>query len=317
MARVDIVIVNWNSGLQLADCVSSIVRFGGASVGQVVVVDNGSTDDSAQLPAELRNRIQLIRSDVNLGFGRACNVGAQSASSNYLLFLNPDARLLEGCIDASIRFMDSPAAAGIAVSGVRMLDEAGQTQRHCARFPGVGTYFGYSTGLGQLFPRWWPPLQMWDFDHLVSREVDHVIGAYFFVRRPVFEQLGGFDERFFVYLEDLDFSLRARKLGYRSFYLAEAAAFHRGGGTSENIKAIRLFYSLRSRLVYVNLHFTRFDAWCVAAMTLTIEPLTRLFRALTRGSLQEFRDTCSAYASVISHGRWILRTRHMSRHVEY
>jgi GT2 family glycosyltransferase len=101
--------------------------------------------------------------------------------------------------------------------------------------------------------------------------VDHVIGAFFCVRRELFEDLGGFDERFFVYLEDLDFSLRARKTGRTAYYLADAAAFHKGGGTSEQVKAHRLFYSLRSRLLYAFKHFKRYQAWIISAVTMLLE----------------------------------------------
>jgi hypothetical protein len=102
------------------------------------------------------------------------------------------------------------------------------------------------------------------------------MGAFFMIRRNLFESLGGFDERFFVYFEEVDLSLRIRKLGYKSVYLTEAQAFHVGGGTSSQVKDIRLFYSLRSRLLYSFKHFSPIEAWILFTTTITIEPINRI-----------------------------------------
>lgn len=301
MNQVDIIIVNWNSGAHLKACINSIEQYGGPNVGKVVVVDNHSSDDSVHLLKGTKIAFNIIHAGQNLGFGKACNLGARECTSPFLLFLNPDARLMPEAIDRCVSFMNSEKALQVGICGVRLLAPDNTTQRHCARFPSVSTYFGYSTGLGALVPSRLPPMQMWDFDHESSREVDHVIGAYFFVRNSLFRSLHGFDERFFVYLEDLDFSLRARSLGFKTYYMADATAYHQGGGSSDQIKATRLFYSLRSRLIFAFIHFNRLDAWLITLMTILVEPGPRLVRAVLRGSWQEARDTYGAY-------RMLLRT---------
>lgn len=293
-AKVHIVIVNWNSGEWLRRCVASIADHGSGLVDRVVVVDNGSIDGSAEVDS-CSSPPDLVAAGGNLGFGRASNLGARGAAAPYLLFLNPDAALCEGTLRHALAYMEGPEAAGVAVCGVKLVDEHGVTQRHCARFPTLRTFLGRATGLGRLFPRLFPPLLMEDFDHLESRRVDHVIGAFYLVRRELFENLGGFDERFFVYLEDLDLSLRVREAGWQVHYLAEAIAFHKGGGTSEQVKARRLFYSLRSRILYAFKHFRRRQAWTVALATLLVEPLPRLIRALARLSPREAGDTLRAF----------------------
>ena len=136
---------------------------------------------------------------------------------------------------------------------------------------------------------------MEDWSHLESKEVDHVIGAYYFVRRELFEKLGGLDERFFVYLEDLDFSIRAKKAGFASYYLASTTAFHKGGGSSEQVKSARLFYSLRSRLLYAFKHFGFFSASLVLFATLLVEPITRVVFGFSQRSLAAVSETLSAY----------------------
>jgi GT2 family glycosyltransferase len=292
--RISIIIVNWNSGQQLSECLDSIKNFGGRCVDEIIVVDNASSDGS-DLPATQHTGVRLIASPQNLGFAKACNQGAHQATSGYLLFLNPDTRLLPGAIDTAFGFMESREGGQVGICGIRLVDPDGETHRHCACFPTWRTYLGHTLGLSHVLPTLFPPLFMTGFDHRTSREVDHVIGAFFLVRRQVFEQLGGFDERFFVYLEDLDFSLRAKRAGWRSWYLADAAAYHKGGGSSERIKARRLFYALRSRILYAFKHFSRLAAWSVLGLTLGIEPISRLLKCAWRRSSEEARDTVSGY----------------------
>ncbi|HWA02337.1 MAG TPA: glycosyltransferase family 2 protein [Rhizomicrobium sp.] len=291
---IDIVIVNWNSGGQLRDCLDSIRAHGGGAVASVCVVDNGSTDGSDDActgdPAS-----GIVRARQNLGFARACNLGAARGSAPYILFLNPDARLMEGTLSTVLGFMEGPGAAGTGICGVRLVGDGGQTHRHCARFPDWRSLVGKSLGLEGAGLPFFPAVHLREFDHLSSRFVDHTMGAFYFVRREVFAALGGFDERFFVYLEDLDFSLRASRAGWRTWYLAEATAFHKGGGSSEQVRDVRLFYSLRSRILYARKHFPRGKAAAVAAFALFVEPLPRLGRALLRASAREAGETVRGY----------------------
>lgn len=122
------------------------------------------------------------------------------------------------------------------------------------------------------------------------------------VRRTTFESLGGFDERFFVYFEEVDFSYRARQAGWRSVYLADVQAFHAGGGTSNQVKARRLFYSLRSRLLYAAKHFSTAGTALVFLATLLLEPLSRSALALARRSWPALRETWQGYAML---WRWL------------
>jgi len=136
---------------------------------------------------------------------------------------------------------------------------------------------------------------MVEWDHKDSRQVDHVIGAFFLVRRNLFEMLGGFDARFFVYFEDLDFSYRAKQLGYSSYYLTSSQAYHKGGGTSEQVKDVRLFYSLRSRIIYGYKHFSWIAATMLMLGTIIVEPLSRIVLGVAHRSGCEIVETCRAY----------------------
>lgn len=279
---IDIVVVNWNAGEQLKVCLQSIAQYGDGLVRSVVVVDNGSTDGSADVDIP-GLPLTVIKAGANLGFGRACNLGASRAQAPLLLFLNPDAALLPDSLRPAVSFMQGAVGSDTGVVGIQLIDEQGHVQNHTTNRAAPRTMFTHE----QRAVR---------FDHLRSRPVDHVIGAFYLIRKEIFRQLGGFDERFFVYLEDVDLSARVQDLGWQIHYLADARAFHKGGGTSDQVKAKRLFYSMRSRILYSFKHFPKRSALAVAGVTLLVEPFLRLARAVMRRSGNEARETIAAFA---------------------
>ncbi len=290
---ITVIVVNWNAGKQLRTCIDSILRYGAGLVQQIVVVDNDSKDGSDTSIEELPGVI-LIRAGRNLGFGRACNMGARHAQGKYLLFLNPDAALYDDTLPRVLSYMQEPAHSQVGICGVQLLDEAGLVSRSCSRFPTAMGFVAHAMGLTRFIKGLGHFMTEWD--HQQTRQVDHVIGAFFMVRRELFVTLDGFDERFFVYLEDLDFSYRVHKAGNCSVFLAEAQAFHAGGGTSKQVKARRLFYSLRSRLLYACKHFSRFGAAGVFLTTLLVEPVSRSLLAVLRHSVTNLGETWVAFA---------------------
>ncbi|MYM36163.1 glycosyltransferase [Duganella sp. FT94W] len=293
------VIVNWNSGKQLKDCVDSINKYGAPFVEKIVVVDNGSTDGSAE-SVEFLSDVVLVRANANIGFGSASNQGAKEANTEYLLFLNPDAYLYQQSLPNVMQFMRDDANRQTGICGIQLVDEQGHVARSCARFPSAKEFIAHATGLSHLLGT--KKVSMADWDHGSTREVDHVIGAFFLVRRSVFDAVGGFDERFFLYLEDLDFSRQAKYLGWNSTYFADAQAFHAGGGTSRQVKAKRLFYSLRSRIIYGFKHFDRSSAMLLAITTLCVEPFARLALALATCSVSSLIETLKGYSYL---WRWL------------
>lgn len=301
--QVSVIIVNWNAGPQLADCVASIAQYHCGLVSSLIVVDNASTDDSlAQVEALERLPFQLVvvRNNDNHGFGAACNHGATLAASEYLVFLNPDTRLFDGSLSAALEYLQDSDSQDVGIVGIQLLDEQNKITRSCARFPSTIGFLAHAIGIDRIFPRFGHFMAEWAHD--TTCEVDHVIGAFYFVRRKVFDSLNGFDEQFFVYLEDLDFSYRARQKGWRSIFLANVRAFHAGGGTSNQVKARRLFYSLRSRLLYSFKHFNFFGAMAVLLVTLLLEPLSRSSLALARRSLTSLQETWTGYGML---WRWL------------
>lgn len=296
-----IVIVNWNAGPQLRACLQAVAaadqtRF---SLQRVVVVDNASTDDSLiDLPDDALPLL-VVRNADNRGFGAACNQGARLCSADFLLFLNPDTQVEADALGRAVAHLCSTDGAPAGVCGAHLLDAHGRTHRHCARQATPRRLLAHLSGIDRLAP-WTSGYLMRRWDHAESRTVDHVMGAFYLIRRPLFDALGGFDERFFVYLEDLDLSERVRQAGWAIHYRADVRVFHKGGGTSEQIKARRLYYSLNSRLRYTRKHFNPLEAAGIWAGTLLLEPPLRLGQALARGSTDQASETLQAY-------RWLLR----------
>ena len=295
---VGIAIVNWNGGEQLQRCVVSIAQtaWSDVALAGVAIVDNASTDGSVDLlrpPSGCPTRV--IRNVENRGFGAACNLAAKDIDADFLLFLNPDTVLEPESIPAAVAWLSEPAHATTGIVGIQLMDEDGRVSRSCARFPTPRTMISKILGLDRLMPSLFPGYVMEDWDHRESRDVDHVMGAFYLVRTEMFRMLRGFDEAFFVYFEDLDFSRRSRLAGWGSYYLSTVRAFHKGGGTSGNIQSTRLLYSLRSRMHYARKHFSRSGAAAVTFCTLILEPGVRLLACAVGRSPTGLSETIGAY----------------------
>lgn len=298
ISSLDIVIVNWNSGAQLRACLDSIraAARDQFALFRVVIVDNASTDGSANDLQYPDLPLNVIHSSVNLGFAAACNRGAVGSEAGYLLFLNPDTILETHTLISTLNFMEAPNNSNVGACGVQLRDERGQILRSCSLFPKPAHFYAHMFGLNRLFPSRFRNNFMCDWDHAATARVDVVTGAFLMVRRAIFQSLGGFDERFFVYLEDVDLLREAQRAGWQCWYFAEAHAYHKGGGCSEQAKAARIFYSLRSRILYSQKHFSRAAAFGILAGTMLIEPFTRLAFAAIQHSTSAMRETLEAYA---------------------
>jgi GT2 family glycosyltransferase len=233
---VDVVIVNWNTADDVAACVESLRGATGGRLARVVVVDNASTDGSAEL-LERCTDVHVVHATRNLGFAGGANLGAQHTGSRLLLFLNPDARVLPETIAVAADFLDAHPEFGIV--GPLLVDGDGAWQPSAGRFNVLG-HLVLDTRLARRQPR-------------RSRAVDWIHGAFLLISRDLFRRLGGFDERFFMYGEDMDLCARARAAGYRTAIVPQARAVHYGnrsgakrfGGSrdSEVVKGEMRFYA--------------------------------------------------------------------------
>ena len=303
-SSLSIVIVNWNTGALLSECCHSIARaeLNGYPLREIVIVDNASTDGSCDnLPVDKALPMRIVRNASNQGFAAACNQGAKEATGDLILFLNPDTCLFFNSLRNPMDFMTDVANAQVGVCGIRLVDERGTDTISFAKFPTPPAFMRSALGLGIAKAGIGQARSATRNQVLI---VDQVIGAFFLVRAEVFAQLDGFDERFFVYYEEVDLSLRARQAGWSSVCLTGVSAQHVGGGATQQIKAKRLFYLLRSRLLFVKKHFSVMGIVAVLVVTFIIEPLARLLLALGTRSWQNMTDTVGAYRLLV---RWLPR----------
>jgi N-acetylglucosaminyl-diphospho-decaprenol L-rhamnosyltransferase len=292
---LDIVIVNWNTGPVLTECLHSIgTGQAGVEVRRVVVVDNASSDRSLDRASSSALPLTIVQNSDNRGFAAACNQGAAGSTADYVLFLNPDTRLHPTTLGSTLAFMETPANRDAGICGIRLIDDEGRASTAAARFPTLQVLIGESTRLSRLVPAAFPPHLLTAEECRATRDVDQVIGAFFLIRRRVFEALGGFDERFFVYYEEVDLSLRAARAGYRSVFFTGAEAVHHGGLSSNQVKAARLFYSMRSRFLYADKHLPASSARLVEFVTFAVEWPMRMAWATMRGA-ESVRETVEAF----------------------
>lgn len=291
---LDIIIVNWNSGNQLRDCLLSVpvAIHNSYNLVKVIVVDNASSDDSLILEDLPSLPLTIIQNRVNRGFAAACNQGASVSDSDYILFLNPDTRLFGDSLYVPLNFMQQSENYLVGICGISLVDADNLPVSSCCRFPTLSILIGKMSGLSRFLPIIYPPHVLSANELKHDREVDQIIGAFFLVRRALFNELQGFDETFYVYYEEVDFSLRAKKLGYLSYHLADVKAFHKGAGCSGSVRSERLFYSLRSRYLYARKHFKYADLVLLVVLSLTVEFAGRI---LLTEHISGLRETISAY----------------------
>lgn len=296
---IDIVIVNWNSGDYLKKCVLSILSQKNIScINKLYIIDNNSSDNSLNDLPNIR-QITTIKNGRNVGFSKACNQGFKLCSNEYVLLLNPDTQLYNSTLEDCVQFMNEQKE--IDILGCQLIGDDEQIAKTCARFPTPLRMCFDAIGLSKIAPQIFTPASlMTDWNHSTSRLVDQVMGAFMFMRPSIFLKAGYFDERFFVYYEELDFSKRLAEIGGRSYYNTSIKAIHSGAGTTREVKGFRLFLNLRSRLQYAKKHFNFFGYSLVRLSTFFIEPFSRILFLLLTGKLKEVKDVLRGFKLLLT-----------------
>ena len=296
---IDIVIVNWNAGELLNNCVNSIITNSNRNhVSRVIIIDNHSTDTSIENLVK-DEKIVIIQNNDNLGFAKACNQGFKMSTAPYVLLLNPDTQLFDSTLDDCLKFMSTRT--DVDILGCQLLEDNGEVAKSCARFPTALRMCYDSIGLSKIAPGFFTPATlMVDWDHGEDRFVNQVMGAFMFMRLTIFDKIGYFDERFFVYYEELDFSNRLAEVGGNSYYCTKIRTVHSGRGTTKNVKGFSLFLNLRSKLQYAKKHFSYRSYAVVWLCTFFIEPFSRLFLLVGSFRFKEVKDLFKGYQLLIS-----------------
>jgi len=285
MQTTGVVVVTFNSADTIQACLASALAV--PRVDQVIVVDNGSTDETLALVRGFGERIELIETGANLGFGRAANLGAARGRSELITLLNPDATTTAATIDLLIAELERGGDRVWAV-GPALLDREGRRDYSARGFP---------TARNGLVNRRWliafprsrnAELRRFltmDADRETSFDADWLSGAFLVVRRKVFEELGGFDPRFFLYYEEVDLFLRARQRGYAARYVGQAVATHAIGGSSRKVSVKAALWRVQSFHKYHRKHLRKGIAddlrfWGYSALGIALEGLMMVRRVV-------------------------------------
>ena len=265
---IGIVIVNWNTCALLQRCLETVFASRGEFCQRVIVVDNDSSDSSANMVASLFPKAELIVSDSNVGYPRANNIGLRhlgyhSASQvdddapRYALLLNPDTELPPDALARMLCFMDSRPDVGAAGPKLVLLD--GSLDKACRRgFPTPLVSFYHFAGLSRLFPnsKRFGRYNMSFADENQDTEVDSVVGAFMLIRKAAIARSGLLDESFFMYGEDLDWAYRIQRAGYKIWYHSAVTVRHvKRAASSQSGRARFEFW--RAMLIFYRKHFRR------------------------------------------------------------
>jgi GT2 family glycosyltransferase len=276
MLDLGIVIVNWNTRDLLRDCLESVAASEGVSY-RVVVVDNASSDGSADMVRREFPDVTLIANDDNRGYPAANNQGFRAlgfepgvgdSAPCYALALNPDTVLPPTALRDMVAYMDADPSIGVAGPKLVMLD--GRLDLACRRsFPTPEISFYRMVGLSALFPktRRFGRYNMTYRDPDLETEVDSVVGAFMLVRREAIRRVGLFDETFFMYGEDLDWAYRIKQAGWKVMYNPRVKVTHvKRAASRQSRRAQREFY--RAMLIFYRKHYRATTPWWLHSLIL-------------------------------------------------
>jgi hypothetical protein len=257
---VSVIIVNYNVRDFLHQSLLSIQKALKGIRSEIFVVDNASDDGSAEMVRRRFPRVRLIANTTNLGFAKANNIALKQARGKFLLLINPDTIVQEDTIRVMVEFLQNHPEAGLA--GCKILNPDGSFQLACRRgFPTPWVAFTRIIGLSKLFPKT-KLFGKYNLTYLNTDEtypVDAVSGSFMMVRKETFEQIGGLDESYFMYGEDLDWCYRIRQAGWRILYVHSTQIIHYKGESTRrsSLDEIRTFYDAMHLFVEKNFQSSR------------------------------------------------------------
>jgi GT2 family glycosyltransferase len=253
--QLSIVIVNYNVKNLLKKCLESIFEYEKDTEFEVIVVDNNSSDHSKEMLKKDFSQVRVIENKRNLGFSAGCNQGIKQSQGRYILLLNPDTELTTGGFEKMIDFMDSKPEIGIC--GPKMMDQEGNLQFSCRSFPSCLTAVSSSQSiLNRIFPENFLSQRylLKNQDHSQIREVDWVSGSCLLAKRELLEKVGLLDERFYMYVEDVDLCYRAKMAGFSVFYVPKVLVIHHIGKSTQKKKLNMLVEHHRSMYYFYRKH---------------------------------------------------------------
>ncbi|GAB4524244.1 MAG: glycosyltransferase family 2 protein [Anaerolineales bacterium] len=249
---VSVIIVNWNTKDLLAAAIQSVIDTAGELGVDIIVVDNGSTDGSQAMLRSHFPLVKVVQNTENIGFARANNQGAHLANGDFLLLLNSDAKLYPEAMQSMLAVMAAHPKAGIVGANLRNPD--GSFQASHTPFPTLRQEFLILSGLGRALYGVYYPSRGPEEDRAPQR-VDYIEGACMLIRREPYLEMGGMDEGYFMYAEEVDLCYTFIQNGWEVWYQPEARVLHHGGGSSHNRRAAREGDLYQSRVRFFRKHY--------------------------------------------------------------
>lgn len=258
-AELTVIVISYNTRELTLACLRTLFESTHVARAHVVVFDNASSDGSAEAVAEAFPQVELIASRDNLGFAKANNVVAEAARTEWLLLLNPDTEVHEGAIDALLAFSRANPQAGIT-GGRTVFPDGSLNAASCWMRITPWSLFCIATGLTAAFRQTdlFNPEGMGAWRRDSVREVDIVVGCFLMIRKALWDELGGFDLKYFMYGEEADLCLRAGAMGYRPAITPDAQIMHLMGAASS--RAEKIVMVARARVTLLRQHW---PAWQV------------------------------------------------------
>ncbi|HRP01087.1 MAG TPA: glycosyltransferase [Candidatus Kapabacteria bacterium] len=258
MFDISIVIVNYNVKDYLFQCLNSILNSKNDLKIEIIVVDNNSSDNSIALLEPKFDKVNFIQLNENLGFGKANNIGINKSNGKYTLLLNPDTLLSDNTLSYLFKYMEENS--DVAISTCKILNGDGTFQQACRRgFPTPMAAFSKLFGLQKIFPNS-KVFGKYNLSYLNDNEINEVeaiSGSFMFFRSKILKQIGGFDEDFFMYGEDLDICYRVKKLHQKIMFLPETSTIHYKGESTKrsNANDIKIFFDAMQ--IFVTKHYSK------------------------------------------------------------
>ena len=295
---VSVILLTRNTRQQTREAIESVLSSADSLTKEILVIDNASTDDTPQVLPKLFPQIRYSRMERNLGFARGVNFAAREAQGDFLLLLNSDARLASDALSLALDWMRAHPRCGIA--GGQLYHPDGRKQNSIANFPTLATELLNTFLLRRLWPGRYPGKEQ-EFHE--PMEVESVIGAFFLIRRSVWDQLGGLDERYFFFIEETDFCLRARQAGFATTHLPQVHVWHGQGQTAKQTLAAARIEFWKSRYAFFTRHYglaTRAILRLGLLARLAIDFLfSGLLTALTLGQSRRWRQKCAVNCALL------------------
>lgn len=251
---VSVIIVSWNAKDYLRDCLYSIRQTSLSCVLEVIVVDNASVDGSPEMVKNDFPEVTLIRAGENLGFARANNLAMKQAKGSFLALVNSDVIVHPGCLETLMEYMVQHKEVGLV--GPRVIGGDGNLQKTCRRLPSIWNTVCRILAFDRMFPNtpMFSGFEMPEKYHEVQTEAEVLSGCFCMARTQAVDEIGGMDEQFFFYGEDIDWCKRFQDAKWKLMFVPEATATHFGGGSTANAPLRYSIEILKATLKYWRKH---------------------------------------------------------------